>query len=123
MTYRQAQALDGQIRKGETGETIVYADRIVRTDSDAATGDQTEQVIPFLKSYTVFNVEQIDGLPERFQLRPAPAPVEDISRDERLEAFFKATCADIRHGGGQAFYAVDRDYVQMPPLENLSEKS
>lgn len=89
----------------------------IRTDSDAATGDQTEQVIPFLKSYTVFNVEQIDGLPERFQLRPAPAPIEDISRDERLEAFFKATGADIRHGGGQAFYAVDRDYVQMPPLE------
>jgi len=27
------------------------------------TGDETEQTIPFMKGYTVFNFEQIEGLP------------------------------------------------------------
>ena len=71
MTYRQAQALGGQVRKGEQGETVVYADRIVRQDSDTvsgdAAGDTIERVISFLKAYTVFNIEQIDKRRQKVQ--------------------------------------------------------
>ena len=71
MTYKQAQELGAQVRKGEHGSLVVYADRIRRTETDA-NGDDVEHEIPFLKGYTVFNCEQIDGLPAKFVAPAAP---------------------------------------------------
>ncbi len=72
MTFNQASELKANVRKGEHGSLVVYADKIVRTEMDRATGEEAERAIPFLKGYTVFNVEQIDGLPERSSAKPAP---------------------------------------------------
>ncbi len=116
MTYRQARELGGHVRKGERGETVVYADRFIRSEIDPDTGEEIEHAIPFMKTYTVFNVEQIDGLPERFYTWPEPIN-PGIERDAALEAFFGATGTDIRHGGARAYYALESDYVQMPPIE------
>jgi len=115
MTFRQAMALGAHVRKGEKGSTVVYANQIVRTETDHA-GEEIEQRIPFLKAYTVFNVEQIDDLPAVYR----PAPLEPVNPDERLEAverFFAGLGADIRHGGSAAFYVPASDHVQMPPFE------
>ena len=64
MTFRQALELDAHVRKGEKGSLVVYANSIKRTEHDEKTGEDVEREIPFMKGYTVFNVEQIDGLPE-----------------------------------------------------------
>ncbi len=74
MTYRQASELGGQVRRGETGESVVYTSTITRTEQDEETGEESERVIPFMRSYRVFNVEQIDGLPERFYELAEPVP-------------------------------------------------
>ena len=63
MTSERASKLDAHIRKGEKGSLVVYADSITRKETDEKTGDEIDREIPFLKGYTVFNVEQIDGLP------------------------------------------------------------
>lgn len=116
MTYRQAQELGGQVRKGERGALVVYANAIKKTETDPATGEEVETEIPFMKGYTVFNADQIDGLPERYRAT-APAPVRsDAGRIARLDAFFAATGADVRHGGDRAFYSADRDFIRMPPF-------
>ena len=65
LTYRQASELGGQVRKGEKGALVVYANEIVLTDTDE-NGADVEVKIPFMKGYTVFNGEQIDGLPGHF---------------------------------------------------------
>lgn len=117
MTFRQALALGAHVRKGEHGSTVVYANQLVRADTDDA-GEEAIQRIPFLKAYTVFNVEQIDGLPDIYA--PQPAPILNAGeRIARAEAFVAATGADVRHGGGCAFYAPAPDYVQMPPFESF----
>ena len=69
-----------------------------------------------MKGYTVFNVEQIDGLPEHYYGKPIvnTTPVERIAH---AEAFFQATKADIRYRGDRAFYSNDGDYIQMPVTE------
>lgn len=74
------------------------------------------QYPPFMKGYTVFNVEQIEGLPERYYAKAAPR-TETVQRIERAESFFAATAAQIRHGGVMACYSVSTDQVRMPPLE------
>jgi antirestriction protein ArdC len=115
ITFRQALELGAHVRKGEHGATVVYANRIVRTEADDA-GHDVEREIPFLKAYTVFNVDQVEGLPERFH--PAiPAPAAPLERIAQAEAFFANLVADVRHGGDRAYYAQHPDYVQMPPFE------
>jgi antirestriction protein ArdC len=67
MTFKQALELDAHVRKGEKGSLVVYANTFTRMEKDAD-GLETDREIPFLKGYTVFNVDQIDGLPERVRL-------------------------------------------------------
>ena len=59
MTYKQAIQLGGHVRKGESGELVVYVDKLVRSEENDKV-EEVDHVIPFLKGYTVFNVEQID---------------------------------------------------------------
>ena len=120
MTYRQAQELGGHVRKGEHGSQVVYASRVTREATDAETGEVTEQEIPFLKGYTVFNVEQIDGLPAHF-LAPAAPRLDPVPRIDHAEAFFAAVNADIRHGGACASYSVSTDQVRMPHFETFRD--
>jgi len=116
MTYRQAKELGAHVRKGEKGSLVVYANTISRTEIDANTGEEEERDIPFMKGYTAFNVEQIEGLPAHYYAVAEPQ-LDPVARIEKAESFFAATRADIRHGGNQAYYAVSSDYVQMPPFE------
>lgn len=62
MTFKQAQELGGHVRKGEKGNLVVYANKITKTETDE-NGQESERDIPFMKGYTVFNVEQVEGLP------------------------------------------------------------
>jgi len=116
LTFKQALELDAHVRKGEHGSLVVYADKITRTAKDEATGEETEQAIPFMKGYTVFNVEQVDGLPEHYYGKPAPRG-EALPRIEHAESFFAATGAAIHHGGNRAYYSISTDHVQMLPFE------
>jgi antirestriction protein ArdC len=114
ITFRQALALGGHVRKGEHGSTVVYANRITRTES-GDDGQDVERQIPFLKAYTVFNVDQVEDLPAHFYAVAEPK-LDAAQRIDHADAFFAATGADIRHGGNQAYYALQPDHVQMPPF-------
>lgn len=117
MTYKQAQELGAQVRKGEKGSPVVFADRLHRKETDD-NGDEVSREIPFLKGYTVFNCEQIEGLPAHYTAPAAPV-LDPVQRIESIEQFFAKTGADIHHGGDRAYYAIQNDYVQMPPFETF----
>lgn len=117
MTFKQAKELGAHVRKGEKGALVVYASTFTKTEANE-NGEEVERDIPFLKGYTVFNVEQIDGLPAHYTASHAPR-LNPEQRIERAEAFFAATGADVRHGGDRAFYAPGPDFVQMPPFESF----
>lgn len=119
MTYKQAIELGAQVRKGEHGALVVYADRFRRTETNDR-GEDVEHEIPFLKGYTVFNCEQIDGLPAHFTAPAAPV-LDPVKRIAAAETFFGNVGADIRHGGDRAYYSVHNDYVQMPPFETFRD--
>ena len=112
MTYKQAVAIGANVRKGERGAIVVYADKFVKTESDDQ-GDEVEQAIPFLKAYTVFNIQQIDNLPADL------APTETMQATaldlmQTPEDFFLATGARFCHGGSRAFYSPGADFIQLP---------
>ena len=120
MTFRQATQLDGHIRKGAKGSLVVYADSLTRKETDDKTGDEIDREIPFLKGYTVFNVEQIEGLPEVYYAKVAPAQ-DPVACVEHAAKFFAALGAIIRHGGNRAFYSIAADAIQMPPFESFQD--
>jgi antirestriction protein ArdC len=120
MTFRQAAELGGHVRKGETGSTVVYANRIRKMDT-AENGEEVEHDIPFLKAYTVFNVEQIDDLSDACRPSPSQDPKSVVNRIATADAFFCATGAVIRHGGDKAYYAPASDHIQMPPIESFRD--
>jgi antirestriction protein ArdC len=120
LTFKQALELGGNVRKGETGELVVYANSITRTETDQK-GEEIEREIPFLKGYTVFNAEQCDNLPAHYYAKAEAPALTPLQRIKSAERFFAATGADIRHGGTRAFYAEGPDYVQMPPFETFRD--
>lgn len=119
LTFQQAKELGGNVRKGEHGSPVVYASTFRKKEANE-TGEEIEAEIPFLKEYTVFCADQCEGLPEHFY-RLAKPPMEPLPRIERAETFFANTKAEIRIGGNQAYYALDNDYVRMPPFETFRD--
>ncbi len=115
LTFRQALALGGHVRKGERGTTVVYADRFIPDDEKkrAAETGEDAQAIPFLKRFTVFNTDQCDGLPDDIAMA-APPPLPGMI-EPRVEALINASGIDFRIGGNRAFYSPAEDYVQVPP--------
>ena len=116
MTYHQASELNAHVRKGEKGSLVVYANAITRTERDEKTGEDVEHEIPYMKGYTVFNVEQIEGLPEIYYAKAVPTR-DPVARIEHAERFFASLGATVKHGGNRAYYAQELDYVQTPPFE------
>lgn len=121
LTFRQALSLGGNVRKGERGTTVVYADRFVPEDEKrrAAETGEDAQAIPFLKRFTVFNTDQCENLPEDVATTAPPVPTGLI--EPRVEALIEATGIDFRIGGNRAFYVPAHDYVQVPPPQAYFE--
>src|SRR3546814_7265658 len=106
-------ALGGNVRKGEHGTTVVYADRFVPDDEKKRARETGEdaQAVPFLKRFTVFNAQQCENLPEELAV-VAPPPLPGLI-EPRIEALIAATGIDFRIGGNRAYYAPGPDYVMV----------
>ena len=121
LTFRQALALGGNVRKGERGTTVVYADRFTPDDEKRRAREAGEDAnsIPFLKRFTVFNAAQCEGLPDDIAVEAPPPPPGLI--EPQVEALIVKTGIDFRIGGNRAFYVPALDYVQVPPPQAYFE--
>ena len=104
LSYKQAEGLKGQVRKGERGTHIVFTKKLRGKDED----DNPKQ-FSMLKTFNVFNIAQIDGLK-----LPQPEPIEQGSRNDRLDQVIADTNVRINHGGNQACYVPSMDFISMP---------
>lgn len=120
MTFKQALELGGAVRKGETGSMVVFASHFTKTETDTA-GEELDREIPFLKAYSVFNIAQIDGLPEKYHEQEAEPVRDPIARIEHADRFFANTGAAIQHGGSRAYYAPSLDIIRMPRFETFRD--
>ena len=109
MTYKQAQTLGGQVKKGEKASNVVYWSTFQKEKENGETDS-----IPFMKSYAVFNVEQIEHLPESFYESPKGAYKNLDDKIAHVDGFVTGTKANIGHGGGRCFYAPASDSIKMP---------
>ncbi|SEP17667.1 ArdC family protein [Aquisalimonas asiatica] len=121
ITFRQAKEVGGHVKRGEKGTLVTFFKPIRKQLTDESgnprfddNGNPLERTIPLLKGFTVFNVDQIQDLPEEY-LEPEVKAKDLPEPLEAAETVIAATGADIRHGGPEAYYAPLSDHVQMPP--------
>jgi antirestriction protein ArdC len=121
LTFRQALARGGAVKKGEKG-TPVFFWKVYEKKSDRsgrkADGDETDDKRFVARYYTVFNVEQCDGIDYPKPVR-TPRVVPPIASCDTIVASYKDAPA-LRHGGGAAFYSPIGDVVQMPDRDRFS---
>ena len=115
MTARQARELGGEVRRDARPSFSVYASTFRKAGAPNLLGMSAEKTIRFLRSYVVFNADEIDGLPPYYHPREVPPTPQLLSdRQDRIDAFFNAIPAKVRHGGDRAFFHPTFDYIQMP---------
>ena len=123
LTFQQARALGACVRKGESGTGIVFFKMLERdADSSRSANDEpARRVIPLLRSFTVFNAAQIEGLPEGL-VAPDSTP-DGWSPVAAVEELLARSGVTIRHGGDQAFYRPSDDVIQLPSPAVFPEAS
>jgi antirestriction protein ArdC len=116
LTFKQALELGGNVRKGEHGTKVYFVKQLQVRDQDADHETAT-RLVPMLREYTVFNVDQCDNLPDSI-ITGKPMRVRNReARDELADAFLRSTGADIREGHAEAYYVPSRDFISMPAFE------
>ena len=81
-----------------------------------------DRTIPFLKSYHVFNTDEIDNLPAQYRAAPpVPVTLDPSERKPDCDSFVAGTCALVFHGGGKAYFSPSRDEVHMPEFGAFSD--
>jgi antirestriction protein ArdC len=112
----------GRIKREECGNStmVIFWKWLGIEDKDTG----KKKMIPFLRYYQVYNVEQCTGLESIVEKRNAEFGIGEDGKEDQPE--FKPVeeaqaivdgmpkAPPIKHGGDRAFYAPDRDYVRMP---------
>lgn len=114
MTFRQAFEQGARVRRGERGTHVVFAKRLADESGDesAEEGEGPSKPRTILRTYTVFNVAQIDNLAALEDLVPEGLPEDGALR--AASKFIAATHADVHLGGNLACYYPVPDYIQLP---------
>jgi antirestriction protein ArdC len=121
LTYRQAKEIGAQVRAGESGCLVIFYK--LHDLPNPVTVEQIEdaprpKVVPFLRSFTVFNLAQIDGLPDRLKEREAMVA---WNSQDAAENIITGSGAMIRHGGAMAFYDLRDDFIQLPERRSFPD--
>lgn len=117
MTFKQAQQLGANVKKGERGTRIFFSNVVEKTESDED-GNEKVHLQSYLRSYTVFNIDQIEGLDsEQYQQKCIHEVQEE--RKASLESFVQNTGAAITEGGDRACYFPNTDKIKIPSFTSF----
>ena len=132
-TYNQITEAGGQVRKGEKGtQVLFFKDKTARAVKDEhgkpvkdengkTVYDEQQRAFPVCKQYTVFNVEQADGL--NLPPRTAQAPPEWQTHRE-AERVIGASGTTVEHvAGDRAYYRLAEDKVVLPEHDQFPTRN
>jgi antirestriction protein ArdC len=129
-TFRQWADLGGKVMPrpshvppGRWGTQIVFWSPITKTVTNHH-GEDEEDRFFVMRTYTVFNVDQVEGdhLDHLRSGRTEDDTTGSVVIDyEPAEEAITATGIAIRHGGSRAFYSPSEDHVQVPPKASFTE--
>jgi antirestriction protein ArdC len=120
LTYKQAKQLGGSVRKGEKGHTVVFFKPLQVTDDARKEGeceddDSGTRTIRMMRGFTVFNLDQTEGVNIELEEKPVWEPGEAKARiDALFEAYSANTGVTVAHGERIAAYYPESDHIGLP---------
>jgi len=126
-TWNQWKELGGHVMKrpdnvppGQWGTNIIFWSKLTKTEENAE-GEEEERDIFFIRGYTVFNLDQVEGHHlDNMRVGHTVSNVNPVDTYEEADQVIEATGADIRYGGNRAFYSPTDDYIQVPLREQFT---
>jgi len=119
-TYAGWRSLGGQVRRGERGVTaILYKPVTKKKLNDDSEEEQSS--FAFMKTFSLFHISQVDGDLSRFRDTPKLNSEPTFVDYGPAEEVFAATGAEVRFGGGRAFYSPTNDFIQLPPKSSFQQ--
>src|SRR4051812_22379891 len=115
LTFKQALEAGGNVRKGEHGTKVFFVKQLMVKDGEGELAET--RVVSMMREYTVFNVDQCDGLPDCVRAGKAMRVRNTDTRDALADDFLQSTGADIRDGHGEAYYVPSHDFISMPAFQ------
>jgi antirestriction protein ArdC len=117
LTFKHSLDLGGNVRKGEQGTRVYFVKQLQVADGDGKDGET--RIVPMMREYTVFNVDQCEGLPDRVLTLGEVKVRNDDERDATIDGFLTCSGASIREGFGEAYYRPGDDFISLPRFEAL----
>lgn len=116
LTYNQVKAEGGTIKKGEKSKWVVFWKMYVKED-EKEDGTKEKKVIPLLRYYHVFEVDQCEGIKRKYQpeLRPSLDPVDEA--EKIVSTYFdREACTLHVCESNRAYYSPSQDLVNVPQM-------
>lgn len=121
-TYKQAQSLGGQVRKGEKGSMVVFWKPVVVTE-ETKDGEKKQKKVPMLRNYVVFHADQIDNLPESETAEePRFIPNPDEAAESIITEYLTRESIHLEQAASnEAFYSPSFDKIHLPLMEQFPD--
>lgn len=121
-TWNQIQKLGGKVRKGEKSSMVVFWKQIPVKEEDPATGGKVERLVPMLKYFNVFHVDQCEGIEAKAIDPDAIDPATDETADSIITDYLIRSGVTLEHRkGDEAFYRPTDDRVVLPLREQFQD--
>lgn len=124
-TFNQIQKLGGRVRKGEKSSMVVFWKQTPVSETDPATGEKVERMIPMLKYFSVFHIDQTEGIERKVIDPEAIDPATDSAADAIIADYIQRSGVKLEHRkGDEAFYSPSADRVVLPlreQFQNMAE--
>ena len=139
ITFNQCRKEGGKLRKGAKGYPVIYWNFIRKEEADADTGEIKTKTIPVLKCFTVFHIEDCEGLKQKHQPKPQEFQIEKVHYEpidgnnlEMNDVAEQIIASYVNRAGNgfrmlreqisnEAFYSPALDYVSVPNRSQFAE--
>lgn len=124
ITFNQCKAEGGSVKKGAKGKPVVFWKQTKITEKDSETGEEKEKLIPLLKYYTVFHINDCEGIKPKWNVeedRPHANPIEEAEAIVTAYQDREQLRIDRTDISDRAYYSPSRDFICVPTIEQFTE--
>ena len=117
-TFNQIQKMGGNVRKGEKSQMVVFWKQIPVKEQNSLTGEVKETFVPMLRYYSVFHIDQCEGI--SYTVATREQPTTDADAENIISAYLDRSGVElIQRISDEAYYSPSRDCVVLPLAEQF----
>ena len=121
VTWHQIQMLKGRVHKGSKGRKVYFWNTFDKAEENA-NGERVIKKIPYLRTYTVFRVDDCEGIETRWQPKQgSTATISPIAQaEDTTNQYLSRESIKLEHkNSGEAYYSPRQDFINVPPINNF----